>query len=295
MKKEEIRLRDPFVLTDIASKKYYLYGSTDENTWHGKGTGFNCYVSTDLKNFEGPFTVFTPPHDFWADENFWAPEVYSYKNKYYMFASFKKEGVCRATQSLVSESPLGPFVPISKEPLTPRAWECLDGTLYVDSSGKPYIVFCHEWVQVQDGQICVLPLTDELSSSEGAPSMLFSASQAPWVQKRIKENRDNMEFYVTDGPFMYKASNGELLLLWSSFSQGGYTIGISRSKSGNIYGPWTQDEEPLFADDGGHGMVFKTFDGKIVLTIHTPNKTMEERPIFIELIEENGKLMLKRT
>lgn len=292
MKKEEIRLRDPFILADTFSNKYYLYGSTDENTWQGKGTGFNCYVSTDLENFNGPFTVFTPPADFWADENFWAPEVYSYNNKYYMFASFKKEGLCRATQSMISASPLGPFVPLSAEPVTPKAWECLDGTLYVDSSANPYMIFCHEWLQVQDGQICMLPLSQDLSSSVGSAKVLFSASQALWVKKVVREN--SSEFYVTDGPFIYKASNGELLLLWSSFSQSGYTIGIARSASGDIKGPWTHDEEPLFAEDGGHGMVFKTLDGKIMLTIHKPNKTMYERPVFIELEETNGKLRVKK-
>ena len=53
-----------------------------------------------------------------------------------MFASFKAAGVCRGTQILVADHPKGPFVPHSDGPVTPRDWECLDGTLYVDPGGK---------------------------------------------------------------------------------------------------------------------------------------------------------------
>jgi hypothetical protein len=53
------------------------------------------------------------------------------------------------------------------------------------------------------------------------------------------------------------------------------------------------DEQALFRSDGGHGMIFRTFDGKLMLTIHTPNKTPHERPIFLELEERDGMLSLR--
>jgi arabinan endo-1,5-alpha-L-arabinosidase len=80
------------------------------------------------------------------------------------------------------------------------------------------------------------------------------------------------------------------LLLWSSFGAQGYALGIARSESGTIQGPWRQDPEPLFAKDGGHGMLFRTFTGKLMLTLHTPNQTPNERPAFFEVIEESGQL-----
>ena len=45
---EDIRIRDPFVLPISAEKSYYLFGTTDANTWNGSGTGFDCYRSDDL-------------------------------------------------------------------------------------------------------------------------------------------------------------------------------------------------------------------------------------------------------
>lgn len=135
---------------------------------------------------------------------------------------------------------------------------CLDGTLVLDQNGAPYLVFCHEWVQVGDGEICVLPLSENLSASVGEPRLLFRASEAPWV-KAYDTGK-----YVTDGPFAYRTQDGQLLLLWSSFSEGGYTIGCARSANGSIAGPWTQDCRPLYADDGGHGMVFRK-KGRVAL------------------------------
>lgn len=62
--------------------------------------------------------------DFWADENFGAPEVYFYNKQYYMLASFKTKGKSRESQILVADNPLGQFKPLTKEPLTPSEWEC---------------------------------------------------------------------------------------------------------------------------------------------------------------------------
>lgn len=76
MKNKEINIRDPFVL--VHDGHYYLYGTRAKTCW-GKADGFDCYVGTDLENWEGPFEVFHRPEGFWADKNYWAPEVHSMK------------------------------------------------------------------------------------------------------------------------------------------------------------------------------------------------------------------------
>ena len=78
-----------------------------------------------------------------------------------MFVSFKNETECRGTQILKANSPFGPFELHSDGPVTPRDWECLDGTLWVED-GTPYMIFCHEWAQIVDGEMCAL--TPQLSS-----------------------------------------------------------------------------------------------------------------------------------
>lgn len=285
----DIPIRDPFVVPVAAERRYYLFGTSVPEAWAAPATGLDYYTSSDLRHWEGPFPAFRPPAGFWSDRNYWAPEVHAYRGRYYLFASFKAEGVCRGTQVLAADGPGGPFVPISDGPVTPRDWESLDGTLYVDADGQPWIVFCHEWVQVGDGEICALRLSDDLTAAIEPPHLLFRASEAPWVREINSKGRRG---YVTDGPWLHRLASGDLLMLWSSFSAGGYTVGVARSASGDILGPWQQLPEPLYADDGGHCMVFRDFDGQLWLSLHRPNGSPNERPLFLPLREGETSLQL---
>lgn len=279
MKANEIQMRDPFVLVENGT--YYLYGSTDPDIW-SMGGGFEMYTSRDLENFEGPFNVFTPPTDFWGTKQFWAPEVYKYKGKYYMFATFFREGVTRGTMILTADSPFGAFVPLTNVPITPIEWRCLDGTFYVEN-GIPYIVFCREYRSLEsfDGEMYLQRLSDDLRAPIGKPKFLFSASQAPWT-KAQRWSSCPSPCYVTDGPFLYKGKN-RLYLLWSSFANG---YAITAAYSDNILGEWTQYDRPIREGNCGHGMVFKDLKGNLRLTVHTPNNTPCERPIFLMLKED---------
>ena len=111
LKNADIWIRDPFVVSVPEEGRYYLYGTRGAETWGGRATGFDGYRSADLENWEGPFVVFRPAADFWSDRQYWAPEVHRYRGRYYLFATFKAEGVCRGTQVLVADGPGGPFVP----------------------------------------------------------------------------------------------------------------------------------------------------------------------------------------
>lgn len=287
LKNTDIHIRDPFVLPVAAEQQYYLYGTSGPRAWTAPASGFDYYTGRDLQSWEGPFPAFRPPADFWADRNFWAPEVHEYRGRYYLFGSFKAEGVRRGTQVLAAGSPQGPFAPISDGPVTPADWECLDGTLFVDTHDQPWMVFCHEWVQVGDGEVCALRLSDDLASAIDPPRVLFRASEARWAQEITSKGRKG---YVTDGPWLHRLASGALLMLWSSFGAGGYTVGIARSASGDIAGPWQQLPEPLFAGDGGHCMVFHGFDGRLWLAFHRPNRSPDERPRFVPLRETESSL-----
>lgn len=284
LKTQDIRIRDPFILPHPETETYFLYGTTDENVWGGKGTGFDVYKSKDLENWDGPYPAFRPNGNFWADHHFWAPEVHFYGGRFYMFASFKAVDTCRGTQILVSDQPLGPYTPLTDEPVTPRDWECLDGTLYVDRKKHPWLIFCHEWLQVQDGEICAIRLSEDLKTAIAEPIILFRASEANWTVPAHDAN------YVTDGPFIYQTSSRKLLMLWSSRGKSGYAIGVSYSQSGDITGPWFHHKNELFDKDGGHGMLFHTFEGQLMLTIHTPNTTPKERTAFFKMKELEDSL-----
>lgn len=266
------------------------------NAWHGKGTGFDCYRSNDLLEWDGPIPAFRPPPAFWATTNFWAPEVHPYNGRYYMFASFKADRRYRGTQILASDSIAGPYSPLTDGPITPRNWECLDGTLHVDRRGHPWLVFCHEWVQIHNGAVYAIRLSPDLKQAVGRPVLLFNASEGAWVRQPgwPKEGTPRrFPDYVTDGPFLHRLASGALIMLWSSTGTKGYAMGIARSETGDVTGPWKQDAEPLWAEDGGHGMIFRTFDARLMLTFHRPNNTPAERPVFVEIEEIGDDIRIK--
>jgi hypothetical protein len=287
MKAEDINIRDPFVLT--YEGRYYMYGTRSRTCWGNQAFGFDAYVSEDLANWSEPVEVFKRTEDFWATCHYWAPEVHYYQGAFYMFATFDSEERCKGTAILKAEHPLGPFVPYGEQTITPKDWECLDGTFYVSPEGTPYMVFCHEWIQINDGQICSVELTKDLKRAAGEPRTLFSASQGkPWVQ--ILHPEEKKAEYVTDAPFMYRLKNGKLLMLWSSYGKEGYAQALAYSDNGDITGNWTISPELLFSKDGGHGMIFLTLDGRLMLSLHAPNISYQEHPVFIPITETDTGL-----
>lgn len=276
-----LRVRDPFILADKKTKSYYLAVNSMPS--------FKIFSSKDLRNWKDEGSGFTADADFWGKKDFWAPDLIEYKGKYYIWATFSGSNGKRGTSILVSTKPTGSFVPLVNEAVTPAGWMALDGTLYIDKKNKPWIIYCHEWLEVGDGEVVAQQLSDDLKMTVGEPLLLFKGSEGPWTGPI---NGGGKSGYVTDAPFIYNAKNGELLMLWSSFTKAGkYAIGVARSASGSIAGPWKQDGQPLNDDDGGHAMIFKDFKGGLKISYHAPN-SKAERPVIYSLKDEKGKLII---
>ena len=95
---------------------------------------------------------------------------------------------------------------------------------------------------------------------------------------------------MTDGPFLY-ANGKQLIMLWSGRGPKGYAMGSAVSENG-ILGPWKQNDRLAFEEDGGHGMLFTTFDGRLMMTVHQPNQTPWERPVFVPARVEDGAVVI---
>ena len=276
MKKEQINIRDPFIVYE--NEKYYLYGTRAQN-FGCRTKGFDVYVSDDMLDWSEPIACFDSEKYGLNSNANWAPEVHKYKGKYYMLATFTQENGLRGTYSLCSDRLTGPFVPHSKGALTPSDWECLDGTLYIDESGVPYLIFCHEHTQIIDGTICYAKLSESLDALDGDVVTMFSASSYELVDP-IEDGH-----FVTDGPFMYRSKTNELFMIWSSFIKENYAEFVVKFKNGKL-GLEFEHMGPMLDSDGGHGMIFS--DGeKTYFTYHSPNKSSYERP-KLSLIEDNG-------
>ena len=266
---DSIRLSDPFILADAKTNTYYM-----------TGTGGRLWKSRDLKFWEGPFHVVKTDSTSWMGPKpmIWAAELHAYKGQYYYFATFTNRNVIvdtfrgnkierRASHVLVSDQPDGPYVPMKDSTYLPANKPTLDGTFWVDTDGKPYMVYCHEWLQNWNGTIEKIELKPDLSGSVGEGIVLFRASDSPWSREK-DENGNNRPNKVTDGPFLFKTASGKLGIIWTSWVYDVYTQGVAYSANGTLDGPWIQEKEPVTPPNYGHGMLFQTFEGKWLMAVH---------------------------
>ena len=278
--RSEINLRDPFVL--LHQGTYYLYGTRSETCW-GEAEGFDCYESRDLEHWEGPFEIFHRPEGFWADRAYWAPECLEYQGQFYLITTLGAADRKKGIYTLRADSPKGPFLPWG-ERLTPEDWACIDGTVHFEGN-TPWLIFSHSFEDCPSGDMCALPLREDLSAPAGEPMKLFSAPEAPWA-KRVPFAKEEFgmegDVYFTDGPCLLPLPGGALCMTWSSWGGKGYAVGVALSHSGKLSGPWTQLPQPLYPENGGHGMLFRDREGQLYFTLHSPNDKYQERPVFLK-------------
>lgn len=291
LKREQVNIRDPYIL--LHKDVYYLYGTRSATCW-GEADGFDCYKSEDLENWEGPIEIFHRPEGFFADRNYWAPECYFVKDKFYLVTTFGSGDKKKGIYVLCSEKPEGPFT-LYSERLTPEAWSCIDGTLYWEDE-TPYLIFSYSFEDSPSGDMCLIPLDPTLRKAAGEPELLFGAAEAAWAHPvpfaKAEFGMDG-DVYFTDGPCVFAAEN-ELYMFWSSWGTNGYAVGVAKSETGRLRGPWIQKEAPVFPENGGHGMVFRDREEKLWFTLHYPNDKYKEHPEFMEIITENGLLRLEK-
>lgn len=280
---DKIPCRDPFIM--LYDSHYYLY-KTDDNK-------IKCMVSPDLEMWSELQVVFEPPAGFDGEKDlFWAPECHFYKGNFYIFTSvFSKKYQRHVISVYRSDNPLGPFTDIAGGRISPEDWDAIDGTLYVDDDGQPWMVFVHEWVTMPDknGSMAAAKLSEDLSHFISEPIELFFANEPDWAIRG-----------VTDGPYIYKVGDN-LEMLWSNFDENGYAVGVSRSSNGKIDGEWIHRKELLYAKDlrpgfdcdGGHAMIFPSKDGGFKLSLHSPNRAVDgafEHIVLFDLVEKNGTI-----
>ncbi|RYZ52779.1 MAG: glycoside hydrolase [Chitinophagaceae bacterium] len=266
---DSIRLSDPFILADKATATYYM-----------TGTGGLLWKSKDLRSWTGPYRVAETDTASWMGRSpmIWAAELHHYKDRYYYVATFTNRDVKidtvkgnvierRACHVLVSDKPDGPYVPMKDPVYLPPNKPTLDATLWVED-GKPYMLYCHEWLQNWNGTIEKIELKPDLSGTVGEGTVLFRASDSPWSKER-DENGGIIPNKVTDGPWVFRTQTGKLGMLWTSWIHDVYAQGVAYSQSGKLAGPWIQEKEIITPPDFGHGMMFRTFEGKLLMAVHS--------------------------
>lgn len=276
----DMPLHDPWVVADAASGEYWLFTSNEERASGVPGLGVMAYRSPDLRHWRRAEPVFRLPEGLWANDGCWAPEVHRWQGRWVMFLTVHNAGLPlpgegagpahrphrRSTVLAVADQLGGPYTVLrGAEPVAPADQMSLDGTLYTDPAGQPWMVYAHEWLQQRVGTMAALPLDNSLRAI-GPPRVLFRGDASPHALPQ-----QGIGAVVTDGPQLYRSRGGSLTMLWSSWGADGYFQTTAHSASGALFGPWTQG--PVWLGRGsGHGMLFQRFDGAWMLVLHRPFK-----------------------
>jgi hypothetical protein len=296
---DDLSMSDPFIYPDEKSHTYYL-----------TGTGGRLYKSTDLKMWTGPYAIIDLTGT-WMDKLFVAAaEIHHIGNKYYYAGTWSDHSVVieqvprrynvprNQTQLLVADSPEGPYKPLVADHefcLGPEDWDIIDGTLFQEND-TTYMVIVHEWTQLIDGTMAIMPLSKDLTHRIDEPRTIFRASEAAWSKEMnsIGEATFGLKMpgWVTDGPQMFRTKTGKLGMLWSSWGENRYAQGVAYSESGKLKGPWIQEKDAFKGDNSGHGMIFKTFEGKPLFIVHHSEGNGPRKPQIYEVDDSGDKLVL---
>lgn len=271
---------------------YYLPQSTENGYAISKGVNF--YKMGEPKTVFDASTCTHP--DFDGMGKYGTPSLHEYHGKFYLLASYQSESTLDLGIAVFrSDTPDGTYELISKGQLQPTGWDADDPTLYVDPTGRPWMIFVHEWSSMSDwmGDISAVRLSEDLTETVGEFHTLFRANECPAYPTN----------QVTDAPCVDTLSDGMLVMLWSGSSGGTFT-GVAYSTDG-ILGPWKQAEEPLFSADtvfpenffglgGGSPSLFRDQSGRLRMSLSIRTGAGDESlSVFLHIDDSDGILKLR--
>lgn len=296
----DLSMSDPYIYADEATKTYYLTSS-----------GGRQYRSKDLVMWEGPYNVIDISGTWMEKAGFAAAaEIHKVGDYYYYAGTWSDHSDLiqqvprrynvphNQTVLLRASNPEGPYEVFDRNPnhdYQPREWDCIDGTLY-EENGHIYMIFVHEWTQLIDGTMDYVELSADLAETISEPVTMFRASENPSCGEMNSLGEATfglkMPGWVTDGPQMFRTKTGKLGMLWATWGKERYFQAICYSESGTIAGPWIQEPEPFLADNSGHGMLFKTFEGKLIYVVHHSEGNGPRKPQYWTVDDSGDKLVL---
>ncbi|MFB9862176.1 glycoside hydrolase family 43 protein [Rufibacter immobilis] len=314
----DVQFGDPYVLYDAPSKTYYMYG-----TGGGAKEGFATYSSKDLVNWKNEGQVFqgNKPGS-WDVKNFWAPEVYHVKGKYYMFYSAdwrhnpgNEEENFRIGVA-VADKPTGPFQNISDKPIFDPGYPIIDANVYFDPNGKMYLYYSRcaykhpvqsevaDWAkkqnlfqEIEESWVYGVELKPDFSGVIGEPVLLLrpplkmNDAQAEWESRSVTSKEVNRRW--TEGSYTFKHQDTYYMMYSANYFGGkNYAMGYATAK--HPLGPYTKAaNNPVLQKNSeqggqvtgtGHNSIAFSPDGKQMFCVYHGRTTAtgEERVVFID-------------
>lgn len=312
-----VEFGDPFVLNN-GDGTYYMYG-----TGGGAKDGFATYWSTDLVNWEFKGQVYTGnTNDSWNTSAFWAPEVYKFNNKYYMFFSAQsKNNPNNELENFkigvaVSDKPTGPFKDLKNEPLFDPGYPIIDANVFQDKNGEFYLYYsrvCYKhpveteiskWAkekgwfdEIEESWVYGIKLKSDFSGVIGEPVLLLRPpltmddKNSEWESRSVTSKEVNRRW--TEGSFTFKHGD-TYYMMYSANYFGGKNYAVGYATASSPLGPYTKaDNNPVLEKNTGkngdvtgtghNSLVFSSQGDKIYCVYHgRTNATGDQRVVFID-------------
>jgi len=312
-----IKVGDPYIL-QTSGGEFFLYGTSGID-------GFETYSSFNLRDWKPEGQVYKGGTDLsWTKDCFWAPEVYFYKDKYYMFFSANSKNNPDNELEIfkigvaVSDSPKGPFLDVSREPIFDPGYPIIDANVLFDEDGKLYLYYsrcCYkhpveseisEWArtkkkfsEIEESWVYGVELKPDFTGVIGDPVLLLSPpatmddKQAEWESRSVTSGEINRRW--TEGSYIMKKDDTYYMMYSANYYVGeNYAVGYATAS--HPLGPFTKAEDnPVLqknTESGGivtgtgHNSVLTLSDGEMYCVYHGRTaKTGEERVVFIDRME----------
>ena len=316
----DVEFGDPYILND-GDGKYYMYG-----TGGGAKDGFATYSSKDLVNWKFEGQVYKGNKEgSWAVGNFWAPEVYKFNNKYYMFFSAQWEN--NPNNELenfkigvaVADKPTGPFDEVSDEPLFDPGYPVIDANVFKDDDGKFYLYYSRvaykhpveteisKWArkkgwfdEIEESWVYGIELKSDFSGVKGDPKLLLRPPEkmdeknAEWESRSVTSKEVNRRW--TEGSYTFKR-DGIYYMMYSANFYGGQNYAVGYATASAPLGPYQKaDNNPILEKNinkggdvtgtGHNSLVFSKDSTEIYAVYHGRTKsTGDERVVFMDRLK----------
>ena len=221
---------------------------------------FPILHSKDLVNWQHVANVFdTPPA--WSSANYWAPEIWQHKGRYFMYYVGRKKGAALSVAVASADRPTGPWT--DHGPMVSQPAGSIDGVPMLDENGDPYLIWKEDGnSRKQPTILWIQKLSDDCTKLVGEIKELMR-NDVPW------------EGHVIEGPHVVRKGDWFYLFYSGNACCGrgcNYALGVARSKK--LLGPWEKNpSNPILpASDEwkcpGHGTIVRDKDGRDFLLYH---------------------------
>lgn len=315
-----VAIGDPFILYDETSKLYFMYGTG------GVKDGFGVHSSPDLVTWKFEGRAYRGNNaDTWGIGAFWAPEVYKFKGKYYLFYSAQWRD--NPTQELenfrigvaVADRPTGPFRDLRNSPLFDPGYPIIDANVLFDLDGRMYLYYsrcCYkhaveseiaDWArergwykEIEESWVYGVELKSDFSGVIGEPVLLLrppvkrSDRQAEWESRSVTSHEINRRW--TEGSFTLRHGGTYYMMYSANYFVGeNYAVGYATATA--PLGPYRKAaNNPVLEKNTsrggdvtgtGHNSVTFCPDGRQMYCVYHGRTTAtgKERVVFIDRME----------